>query len=61
MPDRGLWTLRCPNCNEVSSIQVKPGESLLDLLRAYICPHCGQKRDPLRNPQGWAIIDYTAN
>ncbi len=61
MPDRGIWTLRCPNCNEVSTVEIKPGERLLTFLHTYICPHCKQKRDAARQPHGWGIVDFKPN
>lgn len=40
MPDCGHWTLRCQNCNKDFSLEVMPGEHLVDYVKSYECPHC---------------------
>jgi hypothetical protein len=43
MPDRGFWTLRCQGCGKDFTLEVLPGEHIVDFAKAYICPYCKRK------------------
>lgn len=64
MPDRGFWTLRCQNCQKDFTIELKPGEHLIDYVRSTPCPHCQKRPDETaaaRALGAWhRVIDYRA-
>jgi hypothetical protein len=48
MPFRGVWTLRCQGCGKDFSLELKPGDQLVDFARAHACPHCKKSPDEHR-------------
>ena len=45
MSDHGVWTLRCQNCQKEFTIELKPGEHLIEYVRSAPCPHCNKRPD----------------
>jgi len=41
--DTGLWTLRCQNCGETFTIELKAGQQIVQFARSYICSNCKTK------------------
>jgi len=35
-----MWTLRCQRCQQHFTLEVRPGEHLVDFAKGYACPHC---------------------
>ena len=60
MPDRGFWTLRCQSCRETFTIELLPGQRIVDFATDYECPHCHKKpEDSSASATSWhRIIDY---
>ncbi|HEY1370916.1 MAG TPA: hypothetical protein VGH50_00485 [Candidatus Binatia bacterium] len=40
MPDRGVWTLLCHNCDAEFTVHVQPGERILEFVKSSMCPEC---------------------
>ncbi|HTM07804.1 MAG TPA: hypothetical protein VL754_05395 [Verrucomicrobiae bacterium] len=51
MPDRGIWTLRCQACQQDFTLELKPGQRLIDYARAYVCPHCRKQPEEVYGDQ----------
>jgi hypothetical protein len=45
MPFRGIWTLRCQACENDFTLELTPGDQLVDFAKEYACPHCQKKPD----------------
>jgi hypothetical protein len=45
MPDRGFWSLRCQACQKEFTIEVNPGEHLVDFAKSLPCPNCKETPD----------------
>jgi len=64
MPDRGIWTLRCQSCEREFSLEVQPGEHVVDFAKSYTCPHCHKNPDDIGKvkPSGsWHhVVDFHA-
>jgi len=40
MPFEGIWTLRCQGCKEDFTVELNPGDQLVDFAKSSTCPHC---------------------
>jgi hypothetical protein len=40
MRSRGIWTLRCQRCRRDFTLEIRPGEHLVDFAKGHTCPHC---------------------
>jgi hypothetical protein len=45
MPFRGIWTLRCQGCKSDFTLELKPGDQLVEFAKAHVCPHCKKSPD----------------
>jgi len=54
MPDRGLWTLGCQNCDANFTVELNPGQRILDFARGHPCPTC--KKHPEDVSGAWHRI-----
>jgi transcription elongation factor Elf1 len=64
MPDRGIWTLQCQSCGERFTLEVLPGEHLVEYVKSYVCPHCKKNPDQLskvKDSGSWHhVVDFHA-
>jgi Zn finger protein HypA/HybF involved in hydrogenase expression len=43
--DTGLWTLKCQNCKESFSLELTPGQRIIEHARESACPNCHTRPD----------------